>query len=130
VGKGTYYLRVTSGYGAAYMRNIAYRITPQLKKTNTMTVKAKTVKVKYSKLKRATQTITASKAFTVKSAKGSVSYKKYSGNSRIKVSSKGKITVKKGLRKGTYLVKVTVTARGNAAYCPKARTVTVKVKVQ
>ena len=43
----------------------------------------------------------------------------------------GKITVKKGLKKGTYKVKVKVKAAGNANYkASKEKTVTVTVKVK
>ena len=42
----------------------------------------------------------------------------------------GNITVKKGLKKGTYKIKVNVTAAGNTTYkaVTKAVTVTIKVK--
>ena len=42
----------------------------------------------------------------------------------------GKVTVKKGLKKGTYPVKVKVTAAGNANYNKAAKTVTCKVVVK
>ena len=52
-------------------------------------------------------------------------FKKY-----FKVSKSGKITIKKGLKKGTYKLKVNVTAAGNANYKPLTKTVTVKVKIK
>ena len=45
-------------------------------------------------------TISAKKAFTVKSPKGKVSYKKKSGNKKILVSNGGVIIVYQGLKKG------------------------------
>ncbi len=43
----------------------------------------------------------------------------------------GKITVKKGTKKGTYRIKVEVMAAGNGNYlASKAKTVSVKVKVK
>lgn len=96
------------------------------KEANPMTAKAKTVKAKAKK----TTKIAAKKAFTVKKAQGKVTYKKKSGNGKIKVASNGKVTVKKGLKKGkTYKVKVTVKAAGNDNYLAKSKVVTLKVKI-
>jgi endo-1,4-beta-xylanase len=96
------------------------------KAANTMTAKANTVKASASSKTK----IKAKKAFTVKNNKGKVTYKKMSGNSKIKVSNKGKVTVKKGLKKGnTYKVKVKVTAAGNSNYLAKTKYVYLKVKV-
>ena len=75
-------------------------------------------------------TFTAKKAFTVKKNQGKVTYKKASGNSKITVSKAGKVTVKKGLKKGkTYSIKVKVTAAGNANYKKGTKTATLKVKI-
>ena len=53
-------------------------------------------------------------------------FKKY-----FKVNKKnGKITVKKGLKKGTYKLKIKVTAAGNANYNAGSKSVTVKIKVK
>jgi hypothetical protein len=96
------------------------------KAANPMTAKAKTVTAKAGKKTK----IAASKAFTVKNNQGKVTYKKMSGNAKIKVSSKGKVTVKKGLTKGkTYKVKVKVKAAGNSNYLSKTKYVYLKVKV-
>ncbi len=97
-----------------------------VKKANPMTVKAKTIKASSKK----TQSFAKAKAFTVKNAKGTVSFKKSKGNKKISVSSKGKVTVKKGLKKGTYKVTVKVTAKGNTAYKAKTKKVTLKVVVK
>ncbi len=102
-----------------------------VKKANTLKASAKKVTVKYSKLKKKNQTINVGKAMTVSNAKGTVSYKKSSGNGKITINKKtGKITVKKGLKKGTYKVKIKVTAAGNATYKAATKTVTVKIKVK
>ncbi len=62
------------------------------------------------------------KLVSVKKAK----FKKY-----FKVSAKtGKITVKKKLKKGTYKVKVNVTAAGNANYNKMTKAVTFTIKVK
>jgi hypothetical protein len=94
---------------------------------NPMTVKANQVTAKAKKK----TTIAASKAFDVKDAKGAVSFYKASGNAKITVGAAGKVTVKKGLKKGkTYKAKVLVTAAGDERYAPSTKTVTLKVKVK
>ncbi|SDB35803.1 BspA family leucine-rich repeat surface protein [Eubacterium oxidoreducens] len=76
---------------------------------NPMVVKAKTATVKYSKLKKKSQKLKVSKVLKVSKAKGTVGYIKESGNKKIKINEKtGNVTVKKGLKKGTYKVKVEV----------------------
>ena len=105
-------------------------VTPVAKKANTLTVKAKAPAVKYSKLKKKNQTIALKNWATVSKAQGKVTYKKSSGNKKITVSKAGKITVKKGLKKGTYKVKIKVSAAGNNEYNAAVKTVTVKIKVK
>ena len=100
------------------------------KYANPLSVKGKTVKVNYKKLKKKNQGVARKKAITVSNAKGKVTYKKSRGNKKIIVSKAGKITVKKGLKKGTYSVKIKVTAAGNATYKAKTKTVTVKIRVK
>ena len=97
---------------------------------NTLTVKAKKPTIKFKNLKKKNQTIAAKSAMTVSKAQGKVTYKKTSGNKKITVSKAGKITVKKGLKKGTYKVKIKVTAAGNATYKAATKTVTVTIKVK
>ena len=100
------------------------------KAANPMTVKGKTIKVKASRLSKKAQSFAAKKAFTIKKAAVKVTYKKKSGNKAVTVSGTGKISVKKGLKKGIYSVKVNVTAAGNTNYRKAVKTVTFKVKVQ
>jgi len=100
------------------------------KAANPMTVSGKTASVSVSKVKKGNQTIAKAKAFTVSKAQGTVTYAKASGNAKITVSKAGKITVKKGLKKGTYKVKVKVTAAGNGNYNKLTKTVTITVKVK
>lgn len=56
--------------------------------------------------------------------KGKVTYK--SSSKYIKVSKKGKVTISKKAKKGTYKIKVTVAAKGNYGKCVKY--ITIKVK--
>ena len=109
------------------------------KAANPMTLKAKSVKVKYKKLKKKNRYIKQTAAFTVSNAKGTLSYKlvsakkgKKSFKKKFKVNAKtGKIKVKKKLKKGTYKVKVKVRAAGTANYKASAwKTVTFKVRVK
>ena len=106
------------------------------KAANPMSVKAKTVKLKASKVMKKKQTVKAAKAYTVKAAQGNVTYKlvsvkKAKFKKYFKINTKtGKVTVKKKLKKGTYKVKVRVTAAGNANYEGAEKVVTVKIKVK
>ena len=99
-----------------------------IKRANTMKAKAKSkvLNVKYNKK----TTFKKTKAFKITGAKGTVTFKKASGNSKITVSKKGVVTVKKGIKKGAYSVKVKVTAKGNNAYKAKTQKVTLKFKVK
>lgn len=103
---------------------------------NTLKVTSKTATVKYSKLKKAKQTIKVGKVLYVRKAQGTVSYKLVSvTKSKYKkyfsiAKKTGNVTVKKGLKKGTYKVKVKVTAAGNTEYKPKSITKTFKVVVK
>ena len=93
-------------------------------------MKAKKPVVKYKKLKKRNQTVKRAKALAVRNAQGAVTYKKTKGNKKITVAKNGKITVKKGLKKGTYKIKVKVTAAGNSNYNKATKTVTVTVRVK
>ena len=106
-------------------KSASYKLTVK-KKANTITAKGKTVTAKTKK----NTTFTKAQAFTVKNAKGAVTFKKSSGNAKITVAKAGKVTVKKGLKKGTYKVKVKVTAAGNTTYKAKTVSATVTVKVK
>lgn len=96
------------------------------------TASGKTLKVKVGKKAKKTtkkKTFAKSKAFKSSGNAGKVTYKKVSGNSKITVSSAGKVTVKKGLKKGTYKVKVDVTDNETFETFASTKTVTVTVKV-
>ena len=100
------------------------------KKKSPIKVTAKTITAKALKLKKKAQKYDVKKCFSVKNNKGKVSYKKKSGNKKITVSKNGKVTVGKGLKKGTYKVKVLVTDKGNASFTSVSKTVTLKIKVK
>ena len=103
---------------------------------NPMSVSGKTVTVKYAKLKKKAQTIKKSKSLKLSGNQGKVTYKlssvtksKFKKYFKVK-SSDGTITVKKGLKKGTYKVKIKVKDAGNNLFNSLTKTVTVKVKVK
>ena len=115
------------------------KITFVIKKApNTLNVKGKTAVLKLAKLKKKNQTLALKKAVSVSNAQGKASYKLVSakkGNKsfikKFAINSKtGKITVKKGTKKGTYKVKIKVSAAGNTNYekASKMTTATIKVK--
>lgn len=88
------------------------------KAANPLAVKGKTASVKLANLNKKTQRLDVSKVITfTKKGVGTMSYKKASGSTKIVVNKKtGQIQVKKGLKKGTYKVKIKVQAAGNANY--------------
>jgi len=95
-----------------------------------MSATGKTVPLKASTLKKKSVAVAAKKAITVKKNEGSVTYKKVKGDKKITVASNGKITVKKGLKKGTYKVVVKVTAKGNGNFLAGSKNATVTIKVK
>ncbi|MBQ3282149.1 MAG: hypothetical protein IJH41_07075 [Eubacterium sp.] len=109
-------------YGTSYERYIKIGSVNRGFKVSPKTIKAKASKK---------TTFTAKKAFKVSGNKGTVTYEKVSGDKKITVSSAGKVTVKKGLKKGkTYKVKVKVTDSDSDLYFAVSKTVTLKVKVK
>jgi endo-1,4-beta-xylanase len=125
--------------GTSELKTISWKIN---KAANPLKISPKTATVKYSKLKKKTQTLAVTrvikftkklndkKTYTLVSAKkGSKSFKKY-----FKISkTTGKVTIKKNkrMKKGTYKVKVKIQALGNSNYKASAvKTVTFKVKVK
>ena len=101
-------------------------------KANTMSVKVSKKKVKVGKLKKKAQKLSPIK---VRNARGTVSFKVAGGSKKsrgvLKLNKKsGKITVKKKTKKGTYKIKVRVTAAGTAEYKAASKTVTVTVRVK
>lgn len=125
-GKATITLKTVQGQKTA-----SCQVTVS-KRNNPLSIKAKTATIKYKKLKKRNQTLAVTKVINfVNKGQGTKTYKRVSGNKKITINSKtGKITVKKGLKKGTYKVKVQVRANGNANYKASAwKSVTFRIKV-
>jgi len=98
------------------------------KSANTMKADAKAKTVKAKKLKKAAAKIAPIKVTT---PNGKVTYTKVKGNKKLSVNkTNGKITVKKGTRKGTYKMSVKVAASGDADHKAAEKIVNVTVKVK
>ena len=126
-------ITIYAAAGDNYKKSAVKTVTVKVNKAaNTLKVKGKTAAVKYKKVKKKAQSLKVTKLIKVtRKGQGKLSYAKTSGNKKITINKKtGKVTVKKGLKKGTYKVKVKVTASGNAKYKKTAKAVTFKVKVK
>lgn len=106
------------------------------KAANTLAASGKKVTLKAKKLKKKNQTIKKAKAYKITQNAGKVTFKKVGlnkkkFNKKFTVNAKtGNITIKKGVKKGTYKLNVKVTAAGNTNYNSLAKTVTVTVRVK
>ena len=91
--------------------------------------RAKTATVKFRDLQQQARIVSG--AVTVTGAKGSLSWAKDSGSKYLTVDKKtGDITVRKNTPKGTYKIKVTVTAKATQNYLRATAEVTVKIRVK
>lgn len=117
--------KATSTYKAATAKVLTIKIA---KKAPTIKTKIGTKNLSYNTLKKRAQVFTLG---TSVNSKGTLTYKKLSGSRAVSVNSKtGKLTVKKGLRKGTYRVKVQIKSAAKGNYTAGSRTVTVTVRVK
>lgn len=117
--------KATSTYKAATAKVLTIKIA---KKAPTIKTKIGTKNLSYNALKKKAQVFTLG---TSVNSKGTLTYKKLSGSSAVSVNSKtGKLTVKKGLKKGTYRVKVQIRSAAKGNYTAGSRTVTVTVRVK
>lgn len=103
---------------------------------NTLKAKGKKVKVSYTRLRKKALTIKRRNAIKVSRAKGSVTYKlinvkatKYRKYFKVDPDS-GDITLKKGLKKGKYTVRIRVTAAGNNKHKTDSKTVKLIINVR
>lgn len=98
------------------------------KKTPTVKVATTSKTISYSKVKSAAQSFKIGGSVT---GNGTITYKKTSGSSKITINAKtGAVTVKKGTAKGTYTIKVKVSAAASTNYAAASKTVTIKVVVK
>ncbi len=98
-----------------------------LKATPTLKITSSSRTAKYSSVKKKSIYLSA---LTVKGAKGTKSFRKVSGSSKLTITKSGKIKVKKGTKRGTYRIKVKAASASTAnyKYASTTRTITVRVK--
>ena len=136
-GKASVYVKGKGDFGGQ-TEPVTFTI---VKANNTMTAKGKVVTLKAGKLTkkkltRKTMTIKKAKAYNIKKPIGTVTYskvklniKKY--NKKFTVNKKnGTITVKKGVKKGTYKLTVKVKAPGDKNHKALTKNVTVTITVK
>lgn len=127
-GVGTAKITVTAKETDTYKKAVKTITVKVAKGTPTVTAKVTSKTLKYTSVKKKSQSFSLGAAVN---SKGTLSYKKTSGTSAITVNSKtGKIYVKKGLKKGTYKVKIQIRAAARGYYNAGSKTVTVTVKVK
>ena len=101
------------------------------KAANPMVVAATSKTASFATLK--SKAVTVARPMSITKQQGTLSYAKVaSGSSDALAVNKttGKVTVKKGTKKGTYTIKIKVAAAGNANYKSATKTVTCKVIVK
>ncbi|MBR6230146.1 MAG: Ig domain-containing protein [Eubacterium sp.] len=97
---------------------------------NPLAVTGKTATVKAKTLKKKAVKLPVSKVLKIENAVGSLSFKKKSGDKRFVINkSSGKVTIKKTTGRGTYSIKVSVTAAGTAEYASKTVVRTFSIRV-
>ncbi|MDO4805798.1 MAG: MBG domain-containing protein [Coriobacteriales bacterium] len=130
---GTYavIVKVTAAGNANYeagSKAVSYKVVVN-KAANPMTVKAGKKTASFSTLKK--KAVAVKCPVTVSKAQGKVTYAKAGGSAVLTINKNtGKVTVKKGTKKGTYSIKIKVTAAGNGNYKAATKTVTGKVVVR
>jgi len=126
-------ITITAKATANYLK-ASKTITVKVGKKNTLTAKraASKVSVAFAKVSKKKQTLASN--IKVAKAQGKVTYANASSNATAKkftVNKKtGKITVPKGTAKGSYAVKVKVTAKGNSKYISGTKTVKFTLQVK
>ena len=119
---GIYTVNIKITGKGLYEGTVTKEVVLQIKKQAQSLKKTKAKTVKYKKTKKKAQTI----KLNVKSTgNGKLVYK--SSSKKIKVNSKGKVLIAKGIKKGTYKIKVY--AKGTTNY-NKSKTKTIKIKVK
>ncbi len=122
--------------GAGKYKGLLVRNFSIVKAKNTLAVKAKAVKLSAPDLKKAAKILARADVLTVSKAKGTVSYaiEKAAPAAYAKYfvigKSSGRLKAQKGLKAGTYKLKVKVTAAGTENYKKGSKSVVVTVTVK
>lgn len=116
--------KATSSYKAA-TKTLTVKVA---KAAPVLKTKITSKNVSYNALRKKAQVFTLGASV---SSKGTLTYAKTAGSSAFTVNkTNGKITVKKGLKKGTYKIKVKISAKATANYNAGTKTVLVTVRVK
>ena len=116
--------KATSSYKAA-TKTLTVKVA---KAAPVLKTKITSKNVSYSALRKKAQVFTLGASV---SSKGTLTYAKTAGSSAFTVNkTNGKITVKKGLKKGTHKIKVKISAKATANYNAGTKTVLVTVRVK
>lgn len=126
-GVGTAKITITAAAKGNYKAATKTVTIKVAKAAPTIKTKVGTKNIKYTSLKKKAQVFTLG---TTVNSKGKLTYKKLTKSSVISVASNGRITVKKGAKKGTYKVKIRISAAAKGNYNAGSKTVTVTVKVK
>ncbi len=130
---GTYTVRVkvTAAGNQNYnsgSKTVSYTITVK-KATNPMTVTPATRTASYTTLKM--RAVTVTKPLTISGSIGTKTYTRAQNSNYFTVdNATGKVTIKKGTPKGTYTLKIKVTAAGGPNYKSGSKTATCKITVK
>lgn len=123
---GTYYVKayLIDDVGGFVESNVA---TLKIKKgTPTCKLTKGVYSFKETSLKKAAQ----EKKLAYSAYSGKLTFEKISGNKKITIDNSGNITVGKGLKKGTYKVKVKITAKADRNFKKAEFTKTIKIRVK
>ncbi len=93
-------------------------------------LKSQTIKTTTYKSFKAKKIKKKKQSFNVAKASGKITVKKGKGSKKLKVAKNGKITAKKGLKKGTYTVQVTINAAATSTYAAASTSATITVEVK
>ena len=128
-GAGTAKIKITAAATTEYNSSVK-TVTISVKKASpSITIKSSDAKktISYSKVKKKAQ------SFQLKvsvNSKVKLTYKKISGNSKFSVGNTGKVTVAKGVKKGSYALKIKVSALAKGNYNAGSKTIKVTVTVK
>ena len=128
--KGTGTVKITISAASSSNYNAASKtVTVKVNKAApVIKVKTTSATVKYTNLKKKTQSVALGASV---SSKGTLSYQKVSGNKAVTVDKKsGRLSVRKGTKKGTYKVKVRIRAAAKGIYNAGSKDVTVTIRVK
>jgi major membrane immunogen (membrane-anchored lipoprotein) len=127
-GVGTVKITITAKASTSYKAATKTMTIKVAKATPVLKTKITSKAISYSALRKKSQVFTLGAST---SSKGTLTYAKVSGSSAFTVNkTNGKITVKKGLKKGTYKVKVKIYSKATTRYNAGSKTVLVTVKVK